>query len=372
MQLSLSKRMPRGKVPPSCKRLPPRSVPQLPGRWNLPDPAAKTPTAYRDKGCLVHGIVPPPHFLAQLTSCPHSDGTFTNNMRMTDWEAGQAVRERLEPLGRTGLSIIYADKAEPTIAIKAAGFWLDGEMYDHAAFARNPSETFKREAAIYEALGPHPHILKCLGAAYHVGEETNPKEMEAWAVKLERAPHGCLRERILDDASPPMSRRLQLAVDLEDTLQYIHDKGVIWGDVSTRNVLVFFDLHIKLCDFAGSSLRDVYPELLFACEPRYWAPKTSPPVSRDGFSKELFALGTGICEITEWAVPYGEIEIEELQARLGKGEYPHVSEDNPVGFIIRKLWDTGYSPAKEAADALREVSARLDATPMTEGPIQTN
>lgn len=89
----------------------------------------------------------------------HSTAAFIIDMRMTDWEAGQAVRARLEPLGRTGLSIIYADKSKPMIAIKAAGFWLDGEMYDHAALAKNASETFKREAAIYEALGPHPHIL---------------------------------------------------------------------------------------------------------------------------------------------------------------------------------------------------------------------
>lgn len=28
---------------------------------------------------------------------------------------------------------------------------------------------------------------------------------------------------------------------------------------------------------------------------------------------ELFALGTAICDVTEWAVPYGSIAIEELQ-----------------------------------------------------------
>lgn len=157
-----------------------------------------------------------------------------------------------------------------------------------------------------------------------------------------------------------MTRRLQLAVNLAETLPYIHDRGVIWGDISTRNILVFDDLHIKLSDFAGSSLRDVYPELLFTCEPRYWVPKTTPSPIEDVFTKELFALGTGICEITEWAMPYGELEIEELQERLMKGEYRHLSEDNPAGSIIRKLWDSGYSSAKEAAGALREVSAQLN------------
>lgn len=158
-----------------------------------------------------------------------------------------------------------------------------------------------------------------------------------------------------------MARRLQLAVDLAEILQYMHDKGVIWGDISTRNILVFDDLHIKLCDFAGSSLRDVYPELLFACEPRYWVPETTPPTpAKDVYAKEVFALGTGICEITEWAVPYGEVEVDELQEKLGKGEYPHLSEDNPVAFVVRKLRDSGYSSAKQAVEAMREVLARFN------------
>ncbi|KAF9770164.1 hypothetical protein IL306_012320 [Fusarium sp. DS 682] len=289
-------------------------------------------------------------------------------MRMSDREAGPAIRARLEPLGRTGLSIIYADKSEPQVAIKATGFWLDGEMYDHAAFAEDTSETFKREAAIYDALGEHPHILKSYGVAYLPivqDKESEPKaeaeaeaeaekEREAWALKLERAPHGNLRLRILQGDALPMAQRLSMAFDLADTLQFIHSRGVIWGDISTRNILLFDDHHIKLSDFAGSTLRDVYPDLLFACEPRYWIPDTDPPSpERSIFEKELFALGTGICEITEWEVPYGKVEIEELQEMLMRGEYPHVSEDNPAKYIIQRLWNLDYNSVQEVADALR-------------------
>jgi serine/threonine protein kinase len=247
-------------------------------------------------------------------------------MRLSNRDAGPAINARLEPLGRTALSIIYADKSEPEVAIKATGFWLDGEMYDHAALAEDTSETFKREAAIYDALGSHEHILKSYGVAYlpaaH-GEESDlaaESGREAWALKLERAPHGNLRERILKGDALPLAQRLNMALELAETLQHIHSRGVIWGDISTRNILLFDNHHIKLSDFAGSSLRDVYPDLLFACEPRYWIPATDPPSpERSRFEKELFALGTGICEITEWALPYGEIEVEELQERLMRG-----------------------------------------------------
>jgi serine/threonine protein kinase len=269
-------------------------------------------------------------------------------MRLSDREAAYAIRARLEPLGRTGLSIVYTEKGNSKSALKAAGFWLDGEMYDHAAFAEDTSNLFKREAAIYEALGSHPCILKCIGV------ELMPDGEEAWALRLERAPHGNLREYIGKNEPPTMVRRLQVAIDFAETLQYIHDRGVIWGDVSPRNVLVFDELHIKLCDFAGSILKDRFPELLFTCEPRCWVPgREEDSATRSILEKELFALGTAICEITEWTVPYGPIEIEELQQKLMDGEYPYVDNSNPVKGVSQKLWHFEYNSAQEAVEALR-------------------
>ncbi|KFA50694.1 hypothetical protein S40293_04889 [Stachybotrys chartarum IBT 40293] len=205
-------------------------------------------------------------------------------MRLSDNEAAVAIRARLEPIGRTALSIVYTEKGNLKSVLKAVGFWLDGEMYDHAAFAEDTSNRFKQ------------------------------------------------------------------------TMQYIHDRGIIWGDVSARNILVFDDLHIKLCDFAESSLPGKYPELLFSYEPRYWVPGPDEKAPAKGtLAMELFALGTAICEITEWAVPYGLIEIEELQQKLMDGEYPLVSEINPAREIIQRLWQFEHGSPKEVADTLKLV-----------------
>lgn len=75
--------------------------------------------------------------------------------------------------------------------------------------------------------------------------------------------------------------------------------------------------------------------------------------TRSIVEKELFALGTAICEITEWTVPYGPIEIEELQQKLMDGEYPYVGDSNHVKNVIKKLWHFEYSSAQEAVEALR-------------------
>ncbi|KAI1198326.1 kinase-like domain-containing protein [Nemania serpens] len=187
-----------------------------------------------------------------------------------------------------------------------------------------------------------------------MGVELLPDGEEAWALRLERAPHGSLREYIEKNDPPNIDCRIQVAIDLAETMHYIHDRGIIWGDVSTRNILVFDDLHIKLCDFAGSILPGVYPELLFQYEPRYWVPGPDEEAPAKGtLTMELLALGTAICEITEWAVPYGSIAIEELQQKLIDREYPHVAENNPVRDIIQKLWNFEYGYAKEVADALK-------------------
>jgi serine/threonine protein kinase len=269
-------------------------------------------------------------------------------MRLSDREAAHAIRERLEPIGRTGLSIVYTEKANSKSVLKAAGFWLDGEMYDHAAFAEDTSDRFERETTLYEALGSHPGILTCMGV------EFMPDGEEAWALRLEKAPHGNLREYIERTNPPNIARRIRVAIDLAETMQYIHDRGIIWGDVSARNILVFDNLHIKLCDFAGSSLPGKYPELLFSYEPRYWVPGPDEEAPAKGtLAMELFALGTAICEITEWAVPYGSIEVEELQKKLLAREYPHIAENNPVRDIIQKLWQFEYSSAQEVGNALK-------------------
>ncbi|RBQ66029.1 hypothetical protein FVER14953_03057 [Fusarium verticillioides] len=205
-------------------------------------------------------------------------------------------------------------------------------MYDHAAFAEDTSNLFKREAAIYEALGSHPCILKCIGV------ELMPDGEEAWALRLERAPHGNLREYIGKNESPTMTRRLQVAIDFTEALQYIHDRGVIWGDVSPRNVLVFDDLHIKLCDFAGSTLKGKFPSFSL---------HVNLVVGYQDQKETLFS------EITGWTAPYGPIEIEELQQKLMDGEYPYVGDSNPVKDVIKKLRNFEYSSAQEVVQALR-------------------
>ncbi|AEO61113.1 hypothetical protein MYCTH_2113082 [Thermothelomyces thermophilus ATCC 42464] len=278
-------------------------------------------------------------------------------MPLSDKDAVKAIRARFEPLGRTAFSLVYAEKGNAESVLKAEGFWIDGEVYDKPAFAKDTSNHLKREAMVYDTLGPHPHITACLGL------ELLPGTNEAWALRLERSPWGDLRTYIMNHSAPDICDRLKVAVDFASAVQYLHDRGVIWGDLSTRNALVFDHLHVKLCDFAGSSLPNVYPHTYFSYEPRYWPPMPVAEAPADGTVElELFALGTAICEITQWAVPYGrpgEVDDEAVQRKLARGEYPRVSDDNPARDIIWKLWHFNYRSAQDAANDLKAIFHNL-------------
>ena len=78
--------------------------------------------------------------------------------------------------------------------------------------------------------------------------------------------------------------------------------------------------------------------------------------------REVFALGTAVCEITEWRVPYNTSEDDEdLNPRMGRGELSDLSTDGPAKDVIMKCW-TEYSSVSESWEEYtmaREVCQKL-------------
>ena len=72
-------------------------------------------------------------------------------------------------------------------------------------------------------------------------------------IRLEYAPHGNIRS-YLDDHPVDEARKLRWAVQLAEALDFIHQCGVIHGDINGFNVLLDRRHDAKLADFAGSSL----------------------------------------------------------------------------------------------------------------------
>jgi serine/threonine protein kinase len=261
------------------------------------------------------------------------------------------IRAKFDILQHTLFSVIYTEKGNVTTVLKAGAIWIDGQPHGWRPCTKNTAADLKREARIYEALGDHPRITKFINL------EVGQPEQVPWALRLERAPYGSLRQYIKNNSPPTMSDRLRLAIEFAEGVQYLHERSVLWGDLSVRNALVFNDLELKLCDFAGSRLDGVFDEITFGYELRYRPPIKEAECPKMGsLELEIFALGSAIYEITEWQVPYSAaIDDMAVDKALGRGEWPLLSEKNPAGFIIQECWNF-ESEAQKAAENLRLVA----------------
>ncbi|KAK2747877.1 hypothetical protein FQN55_004754 [Onygenales sp. PD_40] len=275
----------------------------------------------------------------------------------------------IQILGQTANSVVYAvaddsktGHARDSLSVLKGGtVWYRGrEALGPSKSAEESDETARKEAKIYETLGKHDRILGFLALEVaNIGEGTEPK---AWTLRLERATHGPLRDYIASNQtnSPDGWTRLGMAIQFVEGVAHMHRRGVIWGDLSTRNALLFDNCCIKLGDFADSHMVDKYPDDWYGCEVRYCPPGSDRPNNHTvgTMNREIFALGTAIYEITEWKVPYGpqaEVSEDEVIAALVDGKLPELTRGNPAGAVIRGCWEYKYELSQRALDDLQRL-----------------
>lgn len=318
-------------------------------------------------------------------------------------------RGRIQLLSHTQNSVVYAvdtddgveegHASETATVLKGWAVWYRGE--EPLGPIRPPDIAdwiVRREAAIYEQIGRHDLIVGYLGVEKAVLRDPST-EPKAWAIRLERAPGKSLRSYLRCPA-PSMRERLDLCLQFARGVAHIHSRNVVWGDISTRNALVYScpipppqprnnsssssssspqpiqwpplgPWRIKLCDFGAAARFEHYDRDYWGAEVRYTPPGPSAHLDKrldiqdvGTIHRELFALGSAICELTEWSVPYGpeyEVTFEEVQAMLLAGEWPDISPDNPADLIIRQCWDYGYNNASDIVGGLETIISRFPA-----------
>lgn len=285
--------------------------------------------------------------------------------------APELIREgKIQILGQTINSVVYAVASDGKIGsakdnpsvLKGGTVWYENrEALGPGKDMEESDKKARKEATIYEALGQHDCILTYLGLEIATVSRTGTAPM-AWAIRLERGPHGDLRNYILTTATnPPKEQtRLELAVQFSEGVTHIHGCSIIWGDLSTRNALLFDNLRLKLCDFVESDLMDNYPRNWYGYEDRYCPPGSERPQFHNigTMYREIFALGTAIYEIVEWKVPYGpqtEVSEDEVLNSLVDGIWPQISSDNPAKGVIRRCWEYKYESSQQIVDDLKSL-----------------
>lgn len=187
----------------------------------------------------------------------------------------------------------------------------------------------QREREIYERLterGKHPGIL-----SYH-------GQVEGGGIRLEYARLHDL-QTLVRRQSFDQDTIIRWMMQIADALAFVHDSGVIHGDVTAENVLLDLGLNPRLADFAGSSI-DSSP-LLVAGTAGYEYP--GDLLSAKG---DIFALGSSMYEVATGRSPYSGLSDGHIKSLLGQGEFPDVTSLGTLGNIIRTCWEGGYEDSK--------------------------
>jgi serine/threonine protein kinase len=200
-------------------------------------------------------------------------------------------------------------------------------------YPRTAGEQWDRlviEQRIYKILGFHPRILACYG-------------LDDRGLKLEYATRGTVRD-VLREPSYAVSLtrrdRVRWCRQAAEAVAYIHTKGVIHCDISTRNFLLDEKLDVKLSDFQGIFVdQDGRRFNRYALESaKSFLPR---PSTRSDESSDLFALGSAMYEIMAGHEPFPELDElddeEEIERRYIDGRFPAL--DGVLGgHVIYKCW----------------------------------
>ena len=219
-------------------------------------------------------------------------------------------------------------------------------------------EDHKVEKRIYDRLQSHPNILRFLGQS--------PPECKLLrnALLFEYHSHGsligCLDQKIPGRTRSVDIKSLSLIFEtLTDpfswpfqaisAVTYIHSKGVVHGDLGLHNFLLHDDGRLVLCDFAGSGLDGLPPNV--SAGVRYLNPlfDTDYPSGRD----DIFALGTVLYEIHRGERLFNGKTDQEISRYLRNKQFPDLSlVPSPLREVIEKCWTV---PGYKASEALIEL-----------------
>ena len=240
----------------------------------------------------------------------------------------------------------FQDDAPPIEALIGGGisgviYALDENTVLKTATGLEPSvQDLEVEGRIYERLGPHPCILRCI----HV--ESRGLVLERLVCPLRKR----LRDLHQQGEVPSDETLMKWAGQIIDGLGYIHSNDVLQADIGCHNLLLDKNDDLKLCDFGGASIDGEKSTVCYERRSRH------PTIQGPNVATELFALGSTLYEMSTAEPPYSKIisATGEIQRLYAAGEFPSV-EDLMLGKIIKKCWRGSYEGTADAAFDLRQV-----------------
>lgn len=179
------------------------------------------------------------------------------------------------------------------------------------------NQSIENETKILESLDS-PYIVQCLGKYVSFGENGNRKTnlfieyMAAGSLgDVTEKLGGKLHERVI---------RLYTCEILKG-LKYLHDNGIVHGDLKSQNVLLGSCGNLKLADFGCAkrpASKNGATNKKFLCGTPLWM---APEVLRNeglDFSADIWSLGCTIIEMATGKSPWGDLGASNPMAAILK------------------------------------------------------
>ncbi|KAG9080238.1 hypothetical protein FS749_008080, partial [Ceratobasidium sp. UAMH 11750] len=165
-------------------------------------------------------------------------------------------------------------------------------------------------------------------------------------------------------AAFPDADRMDLCLQVANGLAYLHENGVVFGDLKAQNVLVGRDGVAKLTDFGLSVLEQ--PKISFSStqnpgggSTRWMAPELITDSTGRSFEADVYALGMTFIEILTDEYPFPELsDVNIMFAVATKGIIPARPERLTVQSprheiwweLLQKCWNREPSMRPKASD----------------------
>ncbi len=168
----------------------------------------------------------------------------------------------------------------------------------------------------------------------------------------------------------PLSRLLEAAITVSETLAYVHTLGIVHRDITPRNILLTEHGYPKVMDFGLVQLAETSRQLtrtgLTLGTPHYMAPEQAKG-GATGAHTDLYALGAVLYRAVTGQTPFDADNDQAVLYQHVYGELIPPKEHNPAipqalsDLIVRLLAKTPSArPAsgETVADALRSILAQ--------------